>query len=73
MPTTRRRREHGFRRRITPEAVEAFRRRDYVALHDALGLKPWEWWSDLVAPKPDLSALPPEAVELRTELERLAR
>jgi len=28
--------------RITPEAVEAFRAGDYMALHHALGLAPWE-------------------------------
>ena len=28
--------------RITPEAVEAFRAGDYLALHAALGLRPWE-------------------------------
>ena len=28
--------------RITPEAVEAYRAGDEMALHRALGLKPWE-------------------------------
>ena len=28
--------------RITPEAVEAYRAGDYIALHMALGLRPWE-------------------------------
>ncbi|ODS02076.1 hypothetical protein AUC71_02390 [Methyloceanibacter marginalis] len=28
--------------RITPDAIEAYRAHDYHALHDALGLKPWE-------------------------------
>ena len=28
--------------RITPEAVEAFEAGDYMALHRALGLAPWE-------------------------------
>jgi hypothetical protein len=28
--------------RIRPEVVEAFKAGDYVALHLALGLKPWE-------------------------------
>lgn len=28
--------------RITDEAVEAFEAGDYLALHHALGLKPWE-------------------------------
>jgi hypothetical protein len=30
------------RHRITPEAIAAYRARDYLALHQALGLKPWE-------------------------------
>jgi hypothetical protein len=28
--------------KITPEAIEAFEAGDYHALHQALGLKPWE-------------------------------
>ncbi len=28
--------------RITPEAIEAFAAGDFLALHQALGLKPWE-------------------------------
>ena len=28
--------------RITPEAVEAYRAGDFLALHHALGLRPWE-------------------------------
>jgi hypothetical protein len=28
--------------RVTPEAIEAFRARDFLALHRALGLKPWQ-------------------------------
>ena len=37
-------RTHGKARRlrITPEAQEAYRRRDYLLLHRHLGLKPWE-------------------------------
>lgn len=41
MPTKRqplRRARHG----ITPQAIEAYRERDYMRLHRALGLKPWE-------------------------------
>jgi hypothetical protein len=30
------------RNRITPEAVAAFKAKDWTALHLALGLKPWE-------------------------------
>ncbi|MEQ1952483.1 hypothetical protein [Mesorhizobium sp. CN2-181] len=30
------------RQKVTPEAVEAFRARDFAALHLALGLGPWE-------------------------------
>ena len=30
------------RHRIMPEAVEAYRAGDYMRLHAALGLKPWE-------------------------------
>lgn len=42
MPTKRTKRARPQVRRITPEAVEAFRRRDGLELHRALGLKPWE-------------------------------
>jgi hypothetical protein len=42
MPTTRTPRRRHNRRRITAEAIEAFRRGDVLALHRALGLKPWE-------------------------------
>ena len=31
-----------LRHRITPEAVEAYRAGDYMQLHRALGLMPWE-------------------------------
>ena len=41
MPTNRRRFDR-TRRHITPEAVDAWRRADFMALHVALGLKPWE-------------------------------
>ncbi len=32
----------GQAHRITPEAVEAFRAGDFLRLHQALGLQPWE-------------------------------
>ncbi len=32
----------GTPHRITPEAVDAFRAGDYLGLHRALGLAPWE-------------------------------
>jgi hypothetical protein len=41
MPTNRRRFDR-TRRHITPEAVDAWMRTDYMALHIALGLHPWE-------------------------------
>ena len=37
-----RRTAKGRAHRITPEAVEAFKAGDFLALHQALGLKPWE-------------------------------
>jgi hypothetical protein len=41
MPTNRRRFDR-TRRHITPEAVDAWVRADYMALHITLGLHPWE-------------------------------
>jgi hypothetical protein len=38
---------------VTPEAVEAFAAGDWSALHDALGLKPWQE-SPLDADTPEL-------------------
>ena len=37
-----RRRAKGRVHRIAPEAIEAFRAGDYLALHAALDLRPWE-------------------------------
>lgn len=37
-----RRNAKGRRHRITPEAIAAYRARDYMGLHQALGLRPWE-------------------------------
>ncbi|HET9473378.1 MAG TPA: hypothetical protein VFO82_05760 [Steroidobacteraceae bacterium] len=41
MPTKRTKRARPQLRRITPEALQAFRDEDELALHRALGLKPW--------------------------------
>jgi len=41
MTTKRTPRKRIAHRRITPEAVRAYRARDYMALHEALGLMPW--------------------------------
>src|SRR5262249_47976005 len=41
MPTNRRRFDR-TRRHITPEAIAAWQRADFHALHHLLGLKPWE-------------------------------
>jgi len=60
---------------ITPEAVAAYRAGDHLALHRALGLKPWQ-----VSPLGAFGACPwhpgtgggnswPKAVELRSQLE----
>lgn len=64
--------------RITPEAVEAYRRGDYLLLERHLALKPWEA-SPLDVDHPDQpSPWPkgsggelswPQAVQLRAELE----
>jgi hypothetical protein len=37
-----RRTSKAMKHRITPDAIEAFIARDYLALHRALGLAPWE-------------------------------
>jgi hypothetical protein len=42
MPTKRTPINRAQRRRVTPEAVEAFRAGDHTALGHALALKPWE-------------------------------
>ncbi|RVC41925.1 hypothetical protein [Mesorhizobium sp.] len=42
MPTKRTPRHRNIKRRISPEAIEAFRAGDYAALHRILGLRPWE-------------------------------
>lgn len=42
MPTKRTPRNRDAKRRITPAAVEAFKAGDFMALHRALGLRPWE-------------------------------
>jgi hypothetical protein len=42
VPTKRTKRVRTQGRRITPEALEAFKAHDNLALHRALGLKPWE-------------------------------
>jgi hypothetical protein len=43
MPTNRTPKRRGGRRgRITPEAIAAWQACDYMALHCALGLRPWE-------------------------------
>ncbi len=41
MPTKRKRTVRTMQSRITPEAVEAYRAGDYMALHRALDLPPW--------------------------------
>ena len=42
MPTKRRPLKRETRRRVTPAAVEAYKARDYMRLHLALGLMPWQ-------------------------------
>jgi hypothetical protein len=42
MPTKRTPINRATRRRISPKAVAAFKAKDEVELHRALGLKPWE-------------------------------
>lgn len=42
MPTKRTRVARNIGQRITEAAIEAYIARDYIALHRALGLKPWE-------------------------------
>jgi len=67
-----RRNEHA----ITPEAVGAYRRDDYLALHRALGLKVWETsplWADRDEPGWGAGTAGnmswPQARELRAQLE----
>ena len=60
---------------ITQEAVEAYRRDDYLGLHRALGLRPWETsplWADHENCGQEGTARAitwPQAVELRRQLE----
>ncbi|WP_192243599.1 hypothetical protein [Mesorhizobium silamurunense] len=42
MPTKRTPRNRNVKRRISQAAVEAFKANDYLALHRALSLRPWE-------------------------------
>src|SRR5215467_9016735 len=42
MPTNRTPINRRAARRITPEAIDAWKRADFMALHRALGLMPWE-------------------------------
>lgn len=43
MATKRRRKHEQSRGTITAEAIRAFRDKDRIGLHRALGLRPWEW------------------------------
>lgn len=75
MPTTRKKRERSMRQTVTAEAVEAYKSGDWIALHQALGLKPWEC-SPLDADGGDpqggdaYAATIEQARELRAELAR---
>lgn len=86
MPAKRRPLNRASKHRITPQAVEAYKARDYLALHRALGLYPWE-----MSPLPDdpLGCNPnwvmpehtinlfelsfPQALALQRELEKASR
>lgn len=48
MPTTRKPLRRNLRRRLTPAAIDAWKAADFIALHRALGLHPWE-----ASPLPD--------------------
>ena len=82
-----RRTSKALRHRITPDAIEAFIARDYLALHRALGLAPWEM-SPLPLSVEQLGVDPddpppgegtgwyeswPLAVELQRELQKAVR
>ena len=83
-----RRLSKGKAHRITSEALEAFEARDFIALHRALGLGPWEA-SPLPASVTELGVDPDnpanwndcqrntdswaQAVELQRELQRAVR
>lgn len=67
-------------RRVTPEAIEAFKAGDEAALREALNLAPWEFPSPLT--RWECTPLEagtagakwwPECVALRAELEKAAR
>ena len=64
---------------ITPEAVEAFRAGNWIALHRALGLKPWEaspLHAERHAERPSSSVYAeslPQALELKAQLEKTPR
>ena len=82
MPASRRRAKVR-RARITPEAVAAFRARDWIQLHRALGLKPWEASPLDVRPGDEAEAAGPgagvyersfpQALQLKAELEDFAK
>jgi hypothetical protein len=78
-PTKVRRRQHAQRQRITSDAVDAFLAREFITLHRALGLRPWEA-SPIDAGEPCVypagSAYAESfdrAVELRNELQRACK
>lgn len=78
MPS-KRRAAKGRLHRITPETVNAFRAGDAIALHRALGLRPWQTSpldADTPEPPPDMHGGAwadswPLAFELRTMLENV--
>ncbi len=75
----RRRTEKARRHRITAEAQQAYEKGDWLLLHRALGLKPWEA-SPLDVERPEDAELRvgsawartvPDALQLRAELEEM--
>jgi hypothetical protein len=75
LPTKRTRTPRPLQRRITPDAIEAFKAGDALALERALGIKPWEVNPlDASGPAPDWedAASWAEATALREALEEAA-
>ncbi|TPM11522.1 hypothetical protein FJ960_01910 [Mesorhizobium sp. B2-3-11] len=80
MPAKRTPLRRDVKRRITPAAIAAFKAGDEMALHELLGLRPWEispiGCDEGDSPYPPGSAghsTWPQAQELRQELEALTR
>ena len=71
MPTKRRRKSREVVRRITPEAIAAWRAGDVWGLHRALALKPWQDSPLVNVESRSQDKWQQEVIALRAELEAL--